>query len=45
MLRFFNGLKPKIQSAIIVVVYPENFNKIINLTVRFNDSFRRFKHA
>jgi hypothetical protein len=28
-----------------VVAYPENFDKIINLIVRFNNNFRRFKHA
>jgi hypothetical protein len=43
--RFFNGLKPKIQSAMAMVAYPESFNKMINLAVRLNDSFRRFKHA
>jgi hypothetical protein len=45
MSRFFNSLKPRIQSAITVVAYPDNFNKIINLVIRFNDSFRRFEHA
>ena len=28
-----------------MVAYPESFDKIINLAVRFNDSFRRFKHV
>jgi hypothetical protein len=45
MSRFFNGLKPKIQSAMAVVVYPESFNEMINLAVRFNNSFRRLEHA
>jgi hypothetical protein len=28
-----------------VIAYPDNFNKIINLVVRLNNSFRRLKHA
>jgi hypothetical protein len=28
-----------------VIAYPESFDEIINLTVCFNNSFRRFKHA
>jgi hypothetical protein len=28
-----------------VVAYPDNFDEIINLAVRLNDSFRRLKHA
>jgi hypothetical protein len=43
--RFFNNLKLKIQSAIAVIAYPENFNKMINLTVRLNNNFKRLKHA
>jgi hypothetical protein len=45
MSRFFNSLKPKIQSAITVIAYPDNFDKIINLAIRLNDSFRRLEHA
>jgi hypothetical protein len=45
MSRFFNNLKLKIQNAITVIAYPENFDKIINLAIRFNDSFKRLKHA
>jgi hypothetical protein len=28
-----------------VVAYPDNFDKMINLAVRLDDSFRRLKHA
>jgi hypothetical protein len=28
-----------------VIAYPDNFNKIINLIIRLDDSFRRLKHA
>jgi hypothetical protein len=28
-----------------VIAYPNNFNKIINLAIRLDDSFRRLKHA
>jgi hypothetical protein len=28
-----------------MVAYPDNFNKMINLVIRLNNSFRRFKHA
>jgi hypothetical protein len=28
-----------------VIAYPDNFNKMINLAIRLNDSFRRLKHA
>jgi hypothetical protein len=28
-----------------VITYPDNFNKMINLAIRLNDSFRRLKHA
>jgi hypothetical protein len=45
MSRFFNGLKPKIQNAITVVEYPDNFNAIINLAIRLNNSFKRLEHA
>jgi hypothetical protein len=45
MSRFFNGLKPKIQSAMAVVAYPDNFDEMINLAVRLDDSFRRLEHA
>jgi hypothetical protein len=45
MSRFFNGLKPKIQSAMAVVAYPESFDEMINLAVRLDDSFRRLEHA
>jgi hypothetical protein len=45
MSRFFNGLKPKIQSAITMIAYPESFDEIINLAVRLNNNFRRLKHA
>jgi hypothetical protein len=45
MSRFFNDLKPKIQSAIAVIAYPDNFNEIINLVIRLDDSFRRLEHA
>jgi hypothetical protein len=44
MLRFFNDLKPKIQNAIAVIAYLDNFDKMINLAVRLDDSFRRLKH-
>jgi hypothetical protein len=44
MSRFFNGLKSKIQNAITVVAYPDNFDKMINLAVRLNNSFRRLKY-
>jgi hypothetical protein len=43
--RFFNGLKPRIQSAIAMITYPNNFNKIINLIIRLDDSFRRLEHV
>jgi hypothetical protein len=43
--RFFNSLKPKIQNAMAVVAYPDNFDKMINLAVRLNDSFKRFEYA
>jgi hypothetical protein len=43
--RFFNDLKLKIQNAIAVIAYPESFDKMINLAVRLNNSFRRLKHA
>jgi hypothetical protein len=45
MSRFFNGLKSRIQNAIAIVAYPENFDEMINLAVRLNDSFRRLEHA
>jgi hypothetical protein len=45
MSRFFNSLKPKIQSAIAMIAYPNNFNEIINLVIRLDDSFRRLEHA
>jgi hypothetical protein len=45
MSRFFNDLKPKIQSAITVVTYPDNFDKMINLAIRLDDSFRRLEYA
>jgi hypothetical protein len=45
MSRFFNGLKPKIQSVMAVVAYPESFDEIINLAVRLNNSFRRFEYV
>jgi hypothetical protein len=45
MSRFFNNLKLKIQSAMAMIAYPESFDEMINLTIRLNDSFRRFKHA
>jgi hypothetical protein len=45
MSRFFNGLKPKIQSAIAMIAYPDNFNEMINLTIRLNNSFKRLEHA
>jgi hypothetical protein len=28
-----------------VVAYPDNFNKMINLAIRLNNSFRRLEHA
>jgi hypothetical protein len=28
-----------------VVTYPDNFNEIINLTIRLNNSFKRLEHA
>ena len=28
-----------------MVAYPESFNKIINLAIRLNNSFRRLEHA
>jgi hypothetical protein len=28
-----------------VIAYPDNFNKMINLAIRLNNSFRRLKHA
>jgi hypothetical protein len=28
-----------------VIAYPESFDKIINLVIRLNNSFRRLKHA
>ena len=28
-----------------VVIYPESFNKMINLIVRLNNSFKRLEHA
>jgi hypothetical protein len=28
-----------------MIAYPDNFNKIINLVIRLDDSFRRRKHA
>jgi hypothetical protein len=28
-----------------VVAYPESFNEMINLAIRFNDSFKRLKYA
>jgi hypothetical protein len=28
-----------------VIAYPDNFDKIINLAIRLNDSFRRLEHA
>jgi hypothetical protein len=45
MSRFFNSLKPKIQNAIAVVAYPDNFDKIINLAIRLNNNFKRLEHA
>jgi hypothetical protein len=45
MSRFFNGLKSKIQSAIAMITYPDNFNEIINLVIRLNNSFKRLEHA
>jgi hypothetical protein len=45
MSRFFNSLKPKIQSAITVIAYPDNFDEIINLAIRLNDNFRRLEYA
>jgi hypothetical protein len=45
MSRFFKGLKPKIQGAMAVIAYPDNFDKMINLAIRLNDSFRRLEHA
>jgi hypothetical protein len=44
MSRFFNGLKPKIQNAIAVVAYFNNFDKMINLAVRLDNSFRRLEY-
>jgi hypothetical protein len=44
MSRFFNSLKSKIQNAITVIAYSDNFDKIINLAIRLNDSFKRLKH-
>jgi hypothetical protein len=43
--QFFNGLKPKIQSVIAIIAYPESFDEIINLVIRLNDNFRRLKHV
>jgi hypothetical protein len=43
--RFFNGLKPRIQSAMTVIIYPDNFDEMINLTVRLDDSFKRLEYA
>jgi hypothetical protein len=45
MSRFFNSLKPKIQNAMAVVTYPDNFNKIINLVIYLDNSFKRLEHA
>jgi hypothetical protein len=28
-----------------VIAYPDNFNEMINLVIRLNDSFRRLKHV
>jgi hypothetical protein len=28
-----------------VIIYSDNFNKIINLAIRLNDNFRRLEHA
>jgi hypothetical protein len=28
-----------------MIVYPDNFNEIINLAIRLDDSFRRLEHA
>jgi hypothetical protein len=28
-----------------VIAYPDNFNEMINLAIRLNDSFRRLEHA
>ena len=28
-----------------IIAYPESFDKMINLTVRFNNSFKRLKHV
>jgi hypothetical protein len=28
-----------------VMVYPDNFEEMINLTIRLDDSFRRLEHA
>jgi hypothetical protein len=28
-----------------VIAYPDNFNKIINLAIRLDNSFRRLEHA
>jgi hypothetical protein len=28
-----------------MVAYPDNFNEIINLAIRLDDSFKRLKHA
>jgi hypothetical protein len=28
-----------------MVAYPDNFNEMINLVIRLNDSFRRLEHA
>jgi hypothetical protein len=44
MSRFFNGLKPKIQNAMTMIAYLDNFDEMINLAVRLDDSFRRLKY-
>jgi hypothetical protein len=28
-----------------VIAYPDNFDEMINLAIRLNNSFRRFEHA
>jgi hypothetical protein len=44
MLQFFNGLKSRIQNAMAMVAYLDNFNEMINLAVRLDDSFKRLEH-
>jgi hypothetical protein len=43
--RFFNGLKPRIQSAMAVIAYPDNFDEMINLAVRLDNNFKRLKYV